>query len=82
MEEFMFNRLVEAANRQDVGWIMGVYRPAAKNALVKERFDQMGFRRIGESGESSEVMRYEFDVPGTHAITATHVRNLTASAKT
>ena len=36
----------------------------------------MGFRRLGESGDE---VRYEFDVPATPVITATHVRNVTVS---
>jgi predicted enzyme involved in methoxymalonyl-ACP biosynthesis len=82
MGKFMFDRLVEGASQQGVSRIAGVYRPAAKNAPVKELFDHMGFRRIGESEERGQGARYEFDVPGTPAITATHVRNLTVSATT
>jgi len=77
MERFMFDRLVEAAIERRIGRIVGVYRPTAKNELVKELYGQMGFRRVGES--SGEV-RYEFDVPATPVVTATHVRNATASA--
>jgi FkbH-like protein len=78
MEKFMFDRLIEAAIERRVGRIVGVYRPTAKNGLVKELYDQMGFRRSGESGDE---VRYELDVPATPVVTATHVRNLTASAK-
>jgi FkbH-like protein len=77
MEKFMFDRLVEAAVERAVSRIVGVYRPTAKNGLVKELYDQMGFRRIGESGDE---VRYELDVPATPVITATHVRNVTTSA--
>jgi hypothetical protein len=34
MGKFMFDRLVEAASREGVRRIAGVYRPAAENALV------------------------------------------------
>lgn len=77
MEKFMFDRLVEAAVERSVVRIVGVYRPTAKNGLVKELYDQMGFKRIGESGNE---VRYELDVPATPVITATHVLNVTASA--
>jgi len=77
MEKFMFDRLVEAAVVRGVGHIVGVYRPTAKNGLVRELYDQMGFRRIGESGDE---VRYELDVPAKQVITATHIRNVTASA--
>lgn len=78
MEKFMFDRLVEAAVERRIGRIVGVYRPTAKNGLVKELYDQMGFRRVGEGGDE---VRYELDVPATPLVTATHVRNVTASTK-
>ena len=77
MEKFMFDRLVEAAVERRIGRIVGVYRPTAKNGLVKELYDRMGFRRAGESGDE---VRYELDVPATPVVTATHVRNVTVSA--
>ena len=77
MEKFMFDRLVEAAIERGIVRIVGVYRPTAKNVLVKELYDHMGFRRIGENG--GEV-RYELDLPAEPVITATHVRNVTATS--
>ena len=77
MEKFMFDRMVEAAVERRIGRIVGVYRPTEKNSLVKELYDQMGLRRVGENG--AEV-RYEFDVPAMPVVTATHVRNVTVSA--
>lgn len=76
MERFMFDRLMEAAVDRRVQRILGVYRPTAKNGLVKELYDQMGFRRVCES---AEAVRYELSMPVTPAITATHIRNVTAS---
>jgi FkbH-like protein len=75
MEKFMLDRLLEAAIKRRVRRVLGVYRPTAKNGLVKELYDQMGFRRVCES---AEAVRYELDVPATPAITATHIRNVTA----
>lgn len=74
MEKFMFDRLVEAAARRRIGRIIGLYRPTPKNALVRELYDQLGFRRVEDGGDAA---RYELDVPAVPAITATHVRNLT-----
>jgi FkbH-like protein len=76
MEKFMFDRLVEAAVERRIRRIVGVYRPTAKNGLVKELYDQLGFRRVSET---DEAVRYELEVPVTPAITATHVRNVTNS---
>ena len=77
MEKFMFDRLVEAAVEHRVARIIGVYRPTAKNGLVKELYSQMGFRCVGEAVDE---LRYEFDVPATPVVTATHVRNVAATA--
>jgi FkbH-like protein len=77
MEKFMFDRLVEAAVERGISRVLGVYRPTGKNGLVKKLYDQMGFQPVGESG--GEV-RYEFDVPTTPIVTATHVRIVSASA--
>jgi FkbH-like protein len=74
MEKFMFDRMVEAAIARGTRRIVGVYRPTAKNALVKELYEQVGFRRV--SAERDEV-RYELDVPETLTVTATHIRNVT-----
>ena len=73
----MFDRLVEAAVERRIKHILGVYRPTAKNGLVKELFDQMGFRRVSEA---SDELLYQFDVPVTPAVTATHIRNVSAAA--
>jgi FkbH-like protein len=77
MEKFMLDRLVEAAVERRIHHIVGVYLPTPKNGLVKELYDRMGFRRIGESGEA---VRYELEVPAAPMITATHIGNVTASA--
>ncbi|MBZ5677964.1 MAG: HAD-IIIC family phosphatase [Acidobacteriia bacterium] len=75
MEKFMFDRLVEAAIQRRIRRLIGLYRPTAKNGLVKELYDQMGFRRVAED---SEEVRYELDVPAKPIVTATHVRNVSA----
>jgi FkbH-like protein len=75
MEKFMMDRLLEAAVGRRIRRIVGVYRPTAKNGLVKELYDQMGFRRVGEDADE---LRYELEVPATLPVTATHVRDVTA----
>jgi FkbH-like protein len=75
MEKFMFDRMVEAALARGIRRIVGVYRPTAKNALVKELYEQMGFRRL--SAERDEV-RYELEVPERLTVSATHIRNISA----
>ena len=75
MERFMFDRMIEAAMARGVNRIVGVYRPTAKNDLVKELYDQVGFRRVSEA---LEQVRYELKVPETLVVSATHIRNVTA----
>lgn len=72
MEKFMFDRMIEAAASHGIRRIVGVYRPTAKNGLVRELFDQMGFARAG--GQDGDT-RYVYDVPAAPLITAVHVRN-------
>jgi FkbH-like protein len=79
MEKFMMDRLMKVAVGRRIRRIVGVYRPTAKNGLAKELYDQMGFRRVGE--DANEV-RYELEVPATPPVTATHVRDVTASPRT
>ena len=77
MEKFMFDRLLEAAHRHGISQITGAYRRTKKNSMVSRLLDDFGFRRVTE-GE--DEIRYEFDVPEQLAITATHVRNISAAA--
>jgi FkbH-like protein len=74
MEKFMFDRLVEAAQEAGIRRIIGVFRPTAKNVLVRDLYDQFGFKR---AAESPEEVRYELAVPHERVHTATHVRNTT-----
>jgi len=48
MEKYMFARLVEAAAARGVRKLIGIYVPAAKNALVARHYEQMGFSTAGE----------------------------------
>ena len=73
MEKFMFDRLVEAAQAAGIRRITGVFRPTAKNVLVRDLYDQFGFQRISESPEE---VRYELAISSELRITATHVRNI------
>jgi FkbH-like protein len=78
MERFMFDRLIEAAQSSGVRLLRGVYKPTAKNALVRELYDRLGWQRASESdGET----RYEFTVPADPVRTATHVEDETVRAQ-
>lgn len=58
-EQFMLDRVIEAARAAGVRRLAGVYRPTAKNDLVSDLFERLGFRRCGESAEGTA---YELDL--------------------
>ncbi len=72
MEKFMFDRLVEAAQERGIRELAGIFRPTAKNGLVRDLYDQLGFAR---ASESTEEVRYKLAVPANTIRVATHVRN-------
>ncbi len=74
MERFMFDRMIEAASARRVKRIAAVYRSTAKNGLVKELYDQFGFRRLSEDAEE---VHYVLEVPEEPSVTASHIRNMT-----
>jgi FkbH-like protein len=73
MEKFMLDRLIEAASERGARQIEGVYLPTAKNALVKDLYDRLGFQPIDRN--TSEV-RYVLTAPATPVTTASHIRNM------
>jgi FkbH-like protein len=73
MERFMFDRMVEAAIGHGVQAIYGIYKPTARNALVAELFEQLGFAPV--SADDSEK-RYCLKVPAEVPCTAPFVENL------
>lgn len=72
MEKFMFDRAVEAARARGVRQITGVYRPTAKNGLVRSHYPQLGFELTSESPAET---RYRLTVPDQPAVTATHIHS-------
>ena len=75
MERFMFDRMMEAAAVRGVRQITGVYRPTAKNGLVADLFEKLGFR---ECSRMEEEIRYSIDAPEKPAVTAVWIRNVSA----
>ncbi len=72
MEKFMFDRLIEAAQEHGIRELAGIFRPTAKNSLVRDLYDKFGFAR---TSESSEEAHYKLAVPAEAIRIATHVRN-------
>ena len=62
MEHFTLNTLVYYARQNGFRNIIGEYIPTAKNSMVKEHYQQLGFRQIDDPTRqlfNLEVERYE-----------------------
>jgi FkbH-like protein len=77
MEKFMFDRLVEGALQRGIVRIEGVYRATAKNGIVSDLYEKLGFRRVAGTGNE---MRYELELGHAARITANNIANLAVSA--
>lgn len=55
IEYATLNLLVEQAAVHGVRRLLGVYRPTAKNGMVRELYDRMGFEAFHASGEGTSV---------------------------
>lgn len=49
VEEFIINKIVETAKENGFEKVIGEYIPTAKNAMVKEIYGKMGFKKISEN---------------------------------
>lgn len=56
LEEFIVNKIIQTAAQQGCQKVIGEYLPTAKNAMVKDLYEKMGFVRVDEN-------RFEADVP-------------------
>lgn len=61
MEAAMMDSIVEACKECGIGTIMGYYYPTAKNAMVKDFYDTMGFTKICGREDGNTV--WQFDIP-------------------
>ncbi len=59
MEEFMWNALADAAREHGCSGIKAEYRPTAKNALVKDLYEKLGFEAFDSDDERT---CYRFDL--------------------
>ncbi|CEF48512.1 unnamed protein product [uncultured bacterium] len=54
VEDEMLNELARRARMRGCARLEGVYMPTAKNGLVKDLYERLGFQRRGESTERAE----------------------------
>ena len=73
MERFMFDRMMEAAAAMGVREITGVYLPTAKNGLVADLYEKLGFAK-GDA--TAEEIRWSIAVPKLPANSASHIRDV------
>ncbi len=64
MESAMLDSMVEACKECGIRTIMGYYYPTAKNAMVKDFYDTMGFTKICEQEDGNTV--WQFDIPDAY----------------
>jgi FkbH-like protein len=62
VEEFFFNALAAEARRRGISRLIGCYIPTAKNGLVKNLYDRLGFTRHG--GEDDGTVAYVLSLGG------------------
>lgn len=58
MELAMFDRLVEMCKQRGIQEIIGYYYPTAKNGMVKDFYNTLGFEKTGEDAEGNTTWRY------------------------
>ena len=63
VEQFVLDRLVEAAREDGVSKLVGEYLPTVKNGLVKDHYHNLGFH---EAGEHWELSLSEYQQRQTH----------------
>jgi len=62
LEEAVLDVVVDEARRMRAKRVVGVYRPTAKNAMVRELFGRLGFERAEEDAKGDS--RWVLDVSG------------------
>lgn len=66
MEFAMMDVLVEQAVRRGVVLIKGYYYPTAKNGMVKDFYNTMGFAKESEDGEGNSVWTFDAGIAYTN----------------
>ncbi len=60
MEEFIVNRIIRTAAENGFRRVVGEYIPTAKNAMVKDLYEKMGFARVGENRFEAETDHFQY----------------------
>jgi FkbH-like protein len=65
VEREMLMRLCEAAADRGVSRLRGTYVPTAKNGLVRDLYERLGFDAVARHDDGSTVWEYDIDRQGT-----------------
>ncbi len=72
MEFAMMDGLVKHAKKAGLKKIMGYYYPTAKNNMVRDFYDRMGFTKVSEDAEGNTT--WEFDLTKDYTDKNTHIK--------
>lgn len=61
MEDAMLDALVQKARKEGIKEIVGYYYKTAKNAMVKDFYETMGFTKVSEMGEEKKSYTLRID---------------------
>jgi FkbH-like protein len=75
MEDFMFDRVVEAATRAGVRRLRGTYHPTGKSVLVADLYTRFGFAPIASPLPDKQ---YEFTIPGQYRRRSSFIEDASA----
>ena len=60
MEEFIVNKMISTAAENGFNKVIGEYIPTAKNAMVKDLYEKLGFTRTGETLFEANVADFNY----------------------
>lgn len=72
MEFAMMDSVVHRAKKAGFSKIVGYYYPTAKNNMVREFYNTMGFTKVSEDAEGNTV--WEFEIPADYTDKNTHIQ--------
>ena len=52
--------MIQTAAEQGYEKVTGEYIPTAKNAMVKDLYEKMGFARVGENCFEADVLNFKY----------------------
>lgn len=60
MEQFIADSIISAAKEAGISRVVGEYIPTPKNAMVKDLYETMGFRPVGDGQFEADTETYQY----------------------